>query len=88
MNLVESPLCSLCKREVESISHLFLKCEFSTRLWEETQRWCSPAIALPQLTEKTVYLGWFSNNPDKSYFTFIQVFPLLQTSLRKVKSKF
>ena len=24
MNLVESPLCSLCKREVESISHLFL----------------------------------------------------------------
>ena len=64
MNLVESPLCSLCKREVESISHLFLKCEFSTRLWAETQKWCSPAIALPQLTEKIVYLGWFSNDPQ------------------------
>ena len=46
MNLVQSPLCSLCKREIDSISHLFLKCEFSTRLWAETQRWCSPAIAL------------------------------------------
>ena len=57
-------LCSLCKREVESISHLFLKSEFSTRLWAETQRWCSPAIALPQLTEKTVYMGWFSNDPQ------------------------
>ena len=64
MNLVESPLCSLCKREVESISHLFLKCELSTRLWAETQKWCSPAIALPQLTEKIVYLGWFSNDPQ------------------------
>ena len=64
MNLFESPLCSLCKREVESISHLFLKCKFSTRLWAETQRWCSPAIALPQLTEEIVYLGWFSNDPQ------------------------
>ena len=64
MNLVESPLCSLNKREVESIFHLFLKCEFSTRLWAETQRWCGPAIALPQLTEKIVYLGWLSNDPQ------------------------
>ena len=64
MNLVESTLCSLCKREFESISHLFLKCEFSIRLCAETQRWCSPAIALPQLTEKIVYLGWFSNDPQ------------------------
>ena len=65
MNLVESLLCSLRKREVESISHLFLKCELSTRLWAETQKWCSPAIALPQLTEKIIYLGWFSNDPQK-----------------------
>ena len=64
MNLVESPLCSLCKKEVESISHLFLKCEFSNRLRAETQRWCSPAIALPQLTEKIVYLGWLSDDPQ------------------------
>ena len=27
----------------------------------ETQ---SPAIALPQLTKKIVYLGWFSNDPQ------------------------
>ena len=26
MNLVESPLCSLCKKEVETISHLILRC--------------------------------------------------------------
>ena len=64
MNLVESPLCSLCKREVESISHLFPECEFSTQLWVEIQRWCSPAIALPHLTEKIISLGWSSNDPQ------------------------
>ena len=37
MNLIQSPLCSLCKREVENISHLFLKCEFSTLLWADTE---------------------------------------------------
>ena len=62
MNLVESPLFSLCKREVESISHLFPECEFSTQLWVEIQRWCSPAIALPHLTEKIISLGWSSND--------------------------
>ena len=34
------------------------------RACAETQRWCSPAIALPQLTEKIVFLGWFSDDPQ------------------------
>ena len=32
MKLADSPLCSLCKREFETISHLFLRCESSKRL--------------------------------------------------------
>ena len=59
MNLVESPLCSLCKKEVETISHLFLRCEFSTRRWAEAQKWSSFTMTLPQLSEKIVYLAWF-----------------------------
>ena len=55
MNLVEPPLTPMCKREVETISHLFRICEFSTRLWAETQIWCSLAIALAQLPAKIVY---------------------------------
>ena len=64
MKLVASPLCSLCKSEVETISHLFFRCEFSTRLWAERQKWSSRTITLPQLSEKIVYLGWFSNDPQ------------------------
>ena len=63
MKLVASPLCSLCKREVETTSNLFLRCEFSVRLWAETQKWSSRNIKLPQLSEKIVCLGWFSNDP-------------------------
>ena len=61
MYLVESPLCSLWLKEVETVSHLFLRCECSTRLWAKTQRWSSLTITLLQLSEKIVYLGWFSN---------------------------
>ena len=46
MKLVPSPLCSLCKREVETISQLFLRCEFSIRLCTETQKWSSCIIAI------------------------------------------
>ena len=62
MKLVASPLCLLCKGEVETISRLFLRCEFSTRLWAETRKWSSHTITLPQLSEKIVYLGWFSDD--------------------------
>ena len=62
MKLVASPLCPLCESEVETISHLFFRCEFSTRLWAERQKWSSRTITLPQLSEKIVYLGWFSND--------------------------
>ena len=64
MKLVVSPLSSLCKREVETISHLFLRCELSIRLWAETQKWSSRTITLPQLSEKILYSGWFSNDPQ------------------------
>ena len=64
MKLVASPLCLLCKREVETISRLFLRCEFSTRLWAEAQKWSSPTITLSKLSEKVVYSGCFSNDPQ------------------------
>ena len=38
MNTVGSSLCSLCKKEPETISHLFLNCNFSRQLWSNTQK--------------------------------------------------
>ena len=71
MKLAASPLCSLCKREFEAISHLFLRCEYSKRLWAEIQKWSSHTITLPQLSEKIVYLGRLSNDPQTNLINHI-----------------
>ena len=34
MGYAESPLCSLCKRENETVSHLFCNCTFTQQLWK------------------------------------------------------
>ena len=41
MKKIDSPLCSLYKREVETVPHLFLKCGQSENLWLSTQKWCN-----------------------------------------------
>uniref|UniRef100_A0A8R7NYX6 Reverse transcriptase zinc-binding domain-containing protein n=1 Tax=Triticum urartu TaxID=4572 RepID=A0A8R7NYX6_TRIUA len=32
-------LCPLCKREQESVAHLFYKCRYTLRLWEMLKVW-------------------------------------------------
>ena len=52
MNLSESPLCSLCLKEQETFTHLFLECSYSSNLWRELQRSLSPKLSLPNLNVK------------------------------------
>ena len=54
---VESPLCSLCNREPESILHLFCNCKETQKLWKSVQHWCKNHISLSHLTPKLVLLG-------------------------------
>ena len=64
MNKIDSPLCSLCKREAETVPHLFFKCGQSEILWLSTQKWCNSTLKLPHLSEKVVHLGWLSDEPN------------------------
>ena len=67
MKKIDSPLCSLCKREVETVPHLFLKCEQSENMWLSTQKWCNSTLKLPHLSEKAIkaiHLGWLSEEPN------------------------
>ena len=59
MNIVGSSLCSQCKKEPETISHLFLNCTFSQKLWSNTQKWCGPIFKLSNLSE-IVFLGYLN----------------------------
>ena len=45
MNLSVSPLCSLCLKEQETFTHLFLECSYSSNLWREVQRSLSPKLS-------------------------------------------
>ena len=55
MNLSESPPCSLCLKEQETFTHLFLECSYSSNLWTQLQRSLSPKLRLPNLNAKNLY---------------------------------
>ena len=38
-NIKNSPLCRYCKKEEESIEHLFCECDLSTAIWPEVTNW-------------------------------------------------
>ena len=39
MGIKNSNLCSLCLREVDSVSHMLLSCKTSRDLWSEVENW-------------------------------------------------
>ena len=56
-NIVDSPLCSLCRAYNESIKHLFCTCTVTQRLWDQLRSWLYKVISFPILELKTVILG-------------------------------
>ena len=61
MNLSVSRLCSLCLKEQETFTHLFLECSYSSNLWRELQRSLSPKLGLPNLNVKNLTVGFIEN---------------------------
>ena len=58
-NIVDSPLCSLCKQENESVIHLFAICSEARSLWDQLRTWTSSKnIILPSnLVPQVAILG-------------------------------
>ena len=56
-NVVTSPLCSLCKVENESVSHLFCYCRETRSLWQHVQKWLPDYGKLPHLEPQLIILG-------------------------------
>ena len=55
--LVESPLCSLCGVEDETVTHLFSECSYFTNLWEELQNAQASKLSLPNVSPQNVIIG-------------------------------
>ena len=66
-----TPLCSLCKTESETLVHFFSECLFTLSLWNDLIVYFRPAIRLGQLTPQSAVLGFFDDDNDLVIRNFI-----------------
>ena len=56
IKLADTLLCTFCQREEETVNHIFLECEYSKSLWNDTQNWLE--ADLPNIDSLNVVLGF------------------------------
>ena len=67
MGYAESPLCSLWKRENETVSHLFWNlCTFNQQLWKKLQAWVRAFLILPASEPSIVILGVWNTKTENN----------------------
>ena len=65
LKMIDSPLCTFCKREIESIEHLFFYCNVTKTFWEAFCSWlsnCNINIQSFKITE--ILFGIFNIGDD------------------------
>ena len=60
----DSPLCSYCEQENETIQHLFLECIVSKSLWNEITLFFNNKLDIPNLDLQSAILGFFDSRKD------------------------
>ena len=63
---VESPMCSLCNSETETMTHLFCHCSKTDQMWNSLTSWCKGCLTLPVPEPSTAILGIFDIWDEKS----------------------
>ena len=65
VKLAENDECGLCKTSIESIDHLFTKCDRANALWENVKQWIQNKLAINvTITDSMKILGYltYDNN--------------------------
>ena len=71
MGFSETPLCSYCDKENETIQHLFLDCSVSKALWHDIKVFFSSIIDIPDLDLQSAILGFIDSDKDNRVFNNI-----------------
>ena len=87
MNLSVSPLCSVCLKEQETFTHLFLECSYSSNLGRELQKSLSPKLSLPNLNVKHLMVGFIENKSTQIIVNHILLLFKRYIYLRKLQNK-
>lgn len=66
--MFDSPLCTFCKREVESIEHLMFHCNVMDTFWEMFCSWLRECeVTLQSFTTMHILCGVFNTGDDFSF---------------------
>ena len=64
MKLKNTPLCSFCNKEEETLLHIFSECTSVIYLWQQLTTFFENKLILSALTPQTVLLGLWSDNAN------------------------
>ena len=83
---VDSPLCSYCNEEEETLLHLFHFCLKTKKLWNKLWQYFSQFINIPHSTPQNSILGIFDNNQQSELINYLlQIFKFYIYSDRNTK---
>ena len=72
LGLSQSPNCTFCNEEPESLEHLLLRCKVSSELWKEVLSWLKDNnIVIESFTEISLFLGFFEETEDFSIINHV-----------------
>ena len=64
MGKVDSPLCSYCREDNETIAHLFLDCHVSKSIWLYLTNFFGPRLTIPTLDLQSAVLGFLDSSEN------------------------
>ena len=83
---VDSPLCSYCNEEEETLLHLFHSCLKTKQLWDKLRQYFSQVIDIPHSTPQSSILEIFDNNQHSELINhLLLIFKFYVYSARNTK---
>ena len=74
IGISDSPLCSFCKLQDESIEHLFWGCEFVKSFWNCLFDWLnSCSVKVEDISEMDIIIGNLNENEDELLINHISI---------------
>ena len=71
LKMIDSPKCTFCNEENETLSHLFLNCKHVKPLWNQISKQMQSSVhEYEQLNDVNKLLGFFNQLNDKKYLVW------------------
>ena len=87
MGLCDSPLCSYCHNDNETIPHLFYFCDSAMTLWTDIRNFFSQKISLPLLTLQSAVVGFLDDNNNNDNIFINNILLMYKITLYRNRDK-